>query len=125
MTIDPYDYADKLGIEIVYQELGDEIQGLYDGERIILSPGMSTAQERCTLAHELAHAKYDSPEIHKSFSARAEARADRQAAEWLIDHDYFADRAKYMTPGELALDLKVTGWLLKVFMDEHPELCHK
>lgn len=124
MAINPYDYADELGIEIVYQELGNDLQGLYAGNRIILTPGMNEAEEKCTLAHELAHAKYDSPYIHKSLSAKAEARADKQAAEWLIDCAQFARLSKYMDPGELALELKVTGWLLKVFIYEHPDLCH-
>lgn len=124
MTIDPYEYASELGIEIAYEELGDDILGLYTGKRIVLSPRMNEADEKCTLAHELAHAKYDSPYIHKSLSAKAEARADKQAAEWLIDPAQFARLSKFMDPGELALELKVTGWLLKVFIDEHPDLCH-
>lgn len=125
MTINPYDYADSLDIEIVYQELGNDLLGLYTGDKIILTPGMKEAEEKSTLGHELAHAKYDSPYIHKSLSAKAEARADRQAAEWLIDPDEFARLSRFLDPGELALELKVTGWLIKVFMDEHPELCHK
>lgn len=122
MTIDPYTRADELGIDIVRANLGVGIVGLYTGKRIILQPGQSVRDERCALAHELGHAKFDQPFIHYTQSAKAEKRADRQAAEWLIDQDRFIECSKYMDPGELAIELNVTARLLKAFIDAHPEL---
>ena len=53
----PHAAARALGIRIEVRPLPNGVQGLYDGTRILLRPGLDHAEERSTLGHELVHAE--------------------------------------------------------------------
>lgn len=119
---DPYELAERMGLSIDYAWLGPGIDGLYTGSQILLTPRLGWRDERCTLGHELGHAVFDEPFIHRRLSGRAERRADRFAAELLIDPVLFADYSRYLDAGELAIELGVTGWCLQAWLRVHPEM---
>lgn len=83
--------------------------------------GMSIRQYRSTLAHELAHAHYgDTPRLGH-YHQRQEQRADKWAANLLIDENSFFDAAKWCNGhiGEMAHELEVTQQILLTWIDEH------
>lgn len=124
MPRNPYDEALKHGLTIESAPLGEGMLGLYTGKSIIIAPDLSPRVERCVIAHELGHHRFDSPLIHARQYAKAERRADRYAAELLLDEGEVRRLAKFLEPGELALELNVTGWVLQAFLEAHPlQLC--
>lgn len=79
--VDPYQLAEALGVPILYTRRLSGSLGVTDGKRIWLRRGMTSAVERSTLAHELAHILLG----HTSCQdGRGEARADRLAARLLV-----------------------------------------
>lgn len=121
MLIDPYQEAERMGITIAHVPLSGNILGVWTGRQILITPSLKEREERCVLAHELIHAKYDLPFIHKWLSPKAEARADRLAAEMLIDPMLYTHYCKYLDLGELAIELGVTGKILTAYIKTHPE----
>lgn len=111
---DPYEYAETLGINIVWQPL-DGVNGLWVPEHrtVVLNLGMEPIKERCTLAHELAHfvlGHEDSTPLH-------EWQADRYASTHQIARDEFL----YWLPrcgtiDDLAFELGVTRKLVVAYM---------
>ena len=53
----PHASARALGIRIEVRPLPNGVQGLYDGKRILVRPGLDHAEERSTIGHELVHAE--------------------------------------------------------------------
>nr|DAY18109.1 MAG TPA: IrrE protein [Caudoviricetes sp.] len=79
--VDPYQLAEALGVPVLYTRRLSGSLGVTDGKRIWLRRGMTSAVERSTLAHELAHILLG----HKSCQdGRGEARADRLAVRLLV-----------------------------------------
>lgn len=79
--VDPYQLAEALGVPVLYTRRLTGSLGVTDGKRIWLRRGMTSAVERSTLAHELAHILLG----HTSCQdGRGEARADRLAARLLV-----------------------------------------
>lgn len=113
---DPYSHAQDLGLVVIYAPLCDRWGEYHHGKRtVVLHRGLTAAQERCTLAHEVAHAEYgDVVTGRQWWDARSEARADRVAAGRLVDPgDLKGLVAVYGEDFDrLALELGVTRWLL-------------
>ncbi|MEX3609726.1 ImmA/IrrE family metallo-endopeptidase [Rothia sp. LK2588] len=123
---DPQHHADKLGLKVIEGNPGHGLRGRWIGNQtIILRPGLTWIQHRCTLAHEIVHAEYDPPLIPHHLSAKAEARADRIAALRLIDHQDFIDVARiYDSLPQLAYELGVTPKILTTYLETSHEENH-
>lgn len=118
--------ARELGVNLVHHTGGQK--GWYDHQTRTISTrrGMSIAQYKCTLAHELGHAYHgDSKPPYDSYHARQEHRAWLFAAELLISRLEF-ERCAVMFDDSLpaiAEELEVTQHLLKFWLkhcDQHP-----
>lgn len=120
MPRNPYDEALKHGLTIKSAPLADGMLGLYTGKSIIIAPDLSPRVERCVIAHELGHHAFDAPFMHAHQYMKAERRADRYAAEMLLDEGEVRRLSRFLDPGELALELGVTGWVLRAFLEAHP-----
>lgn len=79
--VDPYQLAEALGVPVLYSRRLTGSLGVTDGKRIWLRRGMTSAVERSTLAHELAHILLGHTVCQ---DGRGEARADRLAVRLLV-----------------------------------------
>lgn len=105
---------------VVLTHEGGEKGRYYHPRLISLRAGLGPVNRRCTLAHELAHAIHgDDPAATGWLRARQEARADQQAADWLIDPAAYAEAEALHGPhpGALAAELGVTVHLVQVWRD--------
>ncbi|WP_346843648.1 ImmA/IrrE family metallo-endopeptidase [uncultured Rothia sp.] len=119
MPYDPQKHADQLGLHVIEGNPGKGNRGLWVGNQtIILKPGLTNLQARCTLAHEIVHAEYDQPLIPHHLSPKAEARADRIAATRLITLDAYNKFVRIYpdNPAQLAYELGVTPKMLETFI---------
>ena len=109
------DLAEEHGIRVVWHRGGPKGAWLPPGT-VSVREGMSGAQTRCTLAHELAHALAGDPAGCEGWRER---RADERAAEMLIsDEAYAAAEVAYgAEPGALARELDVTVRMVEVWRD--------
>ncbi|MCT1411691.1 ImmA/IrrE family metallo-endopeptidase [Corynebacterium sanguinis] len=112
--------AESMGVRLVRHDGGPK--GLYlDHLRLISTRrGLSIAEYRSTLAHELAHAHYrDVPCRDPVRHARQERRADKWAARLLLDgvdvRSTLAWHNHHRAPA--AHDLEVTIHLLDTYID--------
>lgn len=111
---DPFEHAERLGIQIVYRRL-TTANGLWvpDLHAIFLQPRMRAVHERSVLAHELGHACLG----HRHSTPKLERQADHFAARHLIDPqhlDYV--RRTSSDPNVWANEVGVTLNLLEVFL---------
>ncbi len=122
---DLHRHAQQLGVRLVRHTGG--AKGYYHHKTRTISTrrGMSIAQYRSTLAHELGHAVYNDQKTgHDNFDQRQEDRADRFAAKLLINDD----ELKHLAPWHgtdyhsLAIDLEVTPHILEVYLKQHPHI---
>lgn len=99
----------------------DGPKGEWDGTRISIRHGMSLAQTRCTLAHEIAHAQHHDPCGHDD---RAEHRADRRAAHLLITPMAYAQAEKTFDGdiNRIAEELTVTVHLAQVWRTHYDNI---
>ena len=117
--LDLHHLAEQLGVKLVHHSGG--VKGWYHHPTRTISTrrGMSTAQYKSTLAHELGHAFYgDVTTGHGWFDTRTEHRADQYAARLLITPEDFHD-AYTWHDGHLpaiADDLEVTHRLLATWL---------
>lgn len=110
----PYEYAETLGIRVIHQPL-ERANGLWihDHRLVVLNMGMPEVKDRCTLAHELAHAVLG----HEDSTPLNEWQADRYAATHQIALDEFwywwprCDRLE-----DVAFELGVTPKLVLAFV---------
>lgn len=79
--VDPYQLAEALGVPVQYTRRLTGSLGVTDGKRIWLRRGMTSAVERSTLAHELAHILLGHTVCQDGWG---EARADRLAVRLLV-----------------------------------------
>lgn len=92
-------------------------KGWYSPSRRLISTrsGLTIAEYRSTLSHELGHAYYDDhPITHGWFGRRQERRADEFAAHLLIDPNQLHESASFYGDNlpAIAHDLEVTLRLL-------------
>lgn len=113
---DPFQHADQLGLHVEWGNPGQGNLGLWTGNKIILLHDLNQREARSVLAHEIVHAQYDPPLIHKYLSPRVETRADRIAAERLIDPTELARlETAYEDRGQIAYELNVTLDILNAY----------
>ena len=119
--LDLHHLAEQLGVKLVHHSGG--VKGWYHHPTRTISTrrGMSTAQYKSTLAHELGHAFYgDVTTGHGWFDTRTEHRADQYAARLLITPEDFHDA--YIWHGghlpAIADDLEVTHHLLATWLTQ-------
>ena len=79
--VDPYQLVEALGVPVLYTRRLTGSLGVTDGKRIWLRRGMTSAVERSTLAHELAHILLGHTACQDGCG---EARADRLAVRLLV-----------------------------------------
>ena len=116
-NLDLHRIADDFGVKLCKHTGG--IKGFYiDHLRLISTRrGLTIAQYRSTLAHELAHAYYR--DTHST--PRIEERADRWAANLLLDETSVRDALLWHNHhrSPAAYDLEVTEHLLNVWLNNH------
>jgi Zn-dependent peptidase ImmA (M78 family) len=100
--------------------LGEYVRGLYEHERrvITLASGLTGAQARATLAHEIGHAWYGHRRTGDPYrDADAERLADEYAARLLIDPIAYAAAEQLVGPhpGAIARELGVTAAVVQVW----------
>lgn len=108
--------ARRIGVSVQVARLDDDpsLRGYYlrDQAMIVLRAGMTRAESRSVLAHELGHAYHR----HDGDSPRAERQADIYAARLLIDS---AQYARLERDGcdrhQLAEELEVTVEVVRTF----------
>lgn len=107
-----YQIAENAGLNIIETPLNDDEMGYYDDSThtILLDNTLNDRKKRCTLAHELIHAKHHDDGHDK----RAETRTVRETANWLIDPlEYALVEQLYEGNGTLmALELDITMQVL-------------
>lgn len=100
-TINPYELATNLNIEIISWDLHEDIRGFYKYDKrnkyIVCNINLDEEMKRVVCAHELGHAilhpRANTPFMrqHTLFSVdRIEREANRFAAELLLPDDLFA-----------------------------------
>ncbi|MER5350657.1 ImmA/IrrE family metallo-endopeptidase [Kitasatospora sp. NPDC002551] len=112
---DPAAELDRMGIPVVRLWLRDT-WGVWSPKRraVVIAAGLSPAEVRCVLAHELEHILAGDTGCGGRDGLRAERRADTLAARKLIGlSDYFAARQWATSEAELAEELGVTTWILR------------
>lgn len=98
--------AERRGIRVLHGQLDDR-NGVYyyELDMIILNHGLSSFEERFTLAHELGHAYFG----HQNSGPANELKADEYAAQLLIRHaDYASAEAICDSPKFIAQELGVS-----------------
>jgi hypothetical protein len=111
---DPFEHAERLGIEVVFGRLRSA-HGLWvpDHRTIILKRGMRALHERSILAHELGHVCLG----HEESTTRNEFLADRWAARKLIAPDHLAEVARvHHDPAQWCIELDVTPHILETYL---------
>ena len=75
-----------MGLSIVSRDLPRDICGLYDDRHrlILLADWLNQRQRRCTLCHELIHARHHDPGCGTRYGAKCERRCRRETALALI-----------------------------------------
>lgn len=119
MPYDPWKHAEQLGLHVIEGNPGKGNRGLWAGNHtIILKPGLTALQARCTLAHEIVHAEYDQPLIPHHLHRKSESRADKIASRRLIEHSQFLLLAGIYPDNrtQLAYELGVTPKILFTYI---------
>lgn len=122
--------AREIGVAIhpdLAGELGaDDIAGYFPrSRRVLYRMGMSDAETFCAVAHELAHAtQRDTPTTDPYRHAKQELRADKWAADLLIDIESY-EAAEHLVgchPGALAKELDVTVEMIHTWRAIHSRI---
>lgn len=113
--------AEKMGVTLAHHDNG--VKGMYNHRTRTISTrrGMSVAQYKSTLAHELAHAYYhDDCTPHSIFGRKQERRADQWAANLLINPDNYLTHFAWHEGNleAIAEDLEITEHLLKTWVGQ-------
>ena len=79
--------ASRIGVRVEERRLPSGLCGIYyePARLIILDESLPDFQRRCTLCHELVHARHHDNGCGTPYSVKAERRARRQTALRLID----------------------------------------
>lgn len=116
--------AERMGVTLRRHTGGPK--GWYsDSHRTISTRrGLSIAEYRSTLAHELAHAHHRDVPVDGVYTPRQELRADRWAARLLLTEAAVRDALVWHNHhrGPAAYDLEVTEHLLDVWLTLHERI---
>jgi Zn-dependent peptidase ImmA (M78 family) len=111
--------ADNLDVSIVNAPLPDDITGIYDetARLILIDQRLISAQQRCTLVHELVHWEHADDTCQGSIGTRMERRTRRETASRLVDPcEYAIAESEY--EGDtyaIACELDVTVQIIEDF----------
>lgn len=113
--------ASTLGVRVEERRLPSGLCGFYyePARLIVLDESMPDFQRRCTLCHELVHARYHDAGCGAPYGVKAERRARRQTALRLIDPVEYAS-AEMLCDGDayrIACELDVTLQVVKDYQD--------
>ena len=72
--------AESMGLSVMSRDLPRDICGLYDDRHklILLADWLNQRQRRCTLCHELIHAKHHDPGCGSQYGLKCERRCRRE-----------------------------------------------
>ena len=116
--------AGEMGLAVESTDLPRDICGLYDDRHglILLADWLNQRQRRCTLCHELIHAKYHDSGCGAQYGVKCERRCRRETALALISPiDYgIAEEIYDGSAWPMAVELGVT---MQVLMD-YRQLLH-
>lgn len=119
-----YMQAVQMGLAVESTDLPRDICGLYDDRHglILLADWLNQRQRRCTLCHELIHARYHDPGCGSQYGIKCERRCRRETALALISLvDYgMAEEIYEGAAWPMAVELGVT---VQVLMD-YRQLLH-
>lgn len=117
-----------LGVRVEERRLPSGLCGFYyePARLIVLDESMPDFQRRCTLCHELVHARYHDNGCGTPYGVKAERRARRQTALRLIDPVEYAS-AEALCEGDayrIACELDVTLQVVRDYQDMlHDMVC--
>ena len=115
--------ADALKITLTKHDGGKKGYWHPSSRTITTRRGLSIAEYKSTLAHEIAHAFHGDTPTGDIYSARQEARADKWAAHLLINPcEAVKIVVAYQHPKSAAYELEVTEHLLNVWLRNNPLL---
>lgn len=120
--------ASTLGVRVEERRLPSGLCGFYyePARLIVLDESMPDFQRRCTLCHELVHARYHDNGCGTPYGVKAERRARRQTALRLIDPVEYAS-AEALCEGDayrIACELDVTLQVVRDYQDMlHDMVC--
>lgn len=116
----PHDHAHHHNITITYRHQTEPGLWWPTLQQITLRPGMTTAQERSVLAHELGHHHY----ADTGSTPKTEHRADKWAAQHLITVEQLAPiaRSNPSHPEQWCVDLIVTPRMLVTWLTNSANL---
>lgn len=114
----PWTTARQRAIEVVIHEAAELAGGgVYarsgDERLIMLAPGLSYAEERSALAHELVHDELGvvSPPATEAMMQRIEAMVRKRAVEWLVPLDQLEELVLALAPIEpITVELVADEW---------------
>lgn len=112
---DPRAELARMGIPIIRLSLRDTL-GVWSpqDQAIVIADGLTSAHERCVLAHELEHVLAGDTCCAGARDVRAELLADRRAARKLISLSDFYRAMQWTTDvHQLAEELQVTAWMVQ------------
>lgn len=107
-----------MGLSVVSCDLPRDVCGLYDDRHrlILLADWLNQRQRRCTLCHELIHAKHHDSRCGTQYGAKCERRCRRETALALINPvDY--GLAEQMYEGNMWMVATELGVTLQVVRD--------
>lgn len=109
--------ASRIGVRVEERRLPSGLCGIYyePARLIILDESLPDFQRRCTLCHELVHARYHDIGCGTPYGAKAERRARRETALRLINPLEYAS-AERVYEGDtwlMACELDVTVQVLE------------
>lgn len=110
-----------LGVRVEERRLPSRLCGFYyePARLIVLDESMPDFQRRCTLCHELVHARYHDNGCGTPYGVKAERRARRQTALRLIDPVEYAS-AEALCESDayrIACELDVTLQVVRDYQD--------
>ena len=117
-----------LGVRVEERRLPSGLCGFYyePARLIVLDESMPDFQRRCTLCHELVHARYHDNGCGTPYGVKAERRARRQTALRLIDPVEYAS-AEALGEGDvdrIACELVVTLQVVRDYQDMLHDTVH-
>ena len=117
-----------LGVRVEERRLPSGLCGFYyePARLIVLDESMPDFQRRCTLCHELVHARYHDTGCGTPYGVKAERRARRQTALRLIDPVEYAS-AEALCEGDayrIACELDVTLQVVRDYQDMLHDTVH-
>ena len=113
-----------MGLSVVSRDLPRDICGLYDDRHrlILLADWLNQRQRRCTLVHELVHARHHDRGCGTTYGAKAERRARRETALRLINPTEYAI-AERMYEGDSFLIAQALDVTVQV-VEDYKEMLH-